>query len=45
VAADFLVKLCEDDEPPAARKQAYAVIFRTKTGKRLCEQLYPDVLN
>ena len=45
VEADFLVNLYEDDEPPAARKRAYEVIFRTETGKRLCEQLYPEVLN
>ena len=43
--ADFLVNLYEDDEPPAARKRAYEVIFRTETGKQLCEQLYPEVLN
>ena len=45
VEADFLVNLYEDHEPPAARKRAYEVIFRTETGKRLCKQLYPEVLN
>ena len=45
VEADFLVNLYEDHEPPASRKRAYEVIFRTETGKRLCKQLYPEVLN
>ena len=44
VEADFLVNLYEDHEPPAARKRAYEAIFRTETGKRLCQQLYPEVL-
>ena len=44
VEADFLVNLYEDAEPPAARKRAYEAIFRTETGKRLCGQLYPEVL-
>ena len=44
VEADFLVNLYEDAEPPAALKRAYEAIFRTETGKRLCGQLYPEVL-
>ena len=45
VEADFLVNLYEDNEPPAARKRVYEAIFRTVTGKRLCGQLYPEVLD
>ncbi|MDY3692704.1 MAG: phosphohydrolase [Dysosmobacter sp.] len=45
VEADFLVNLYEDNEPPAARKRAYEAIFRTATGKQLCRQLYPEVLD
>ncbi len=45
VEADFLVNLYEDNEPPAAQKRAYEAIFRTATGKRLCGQLYPEVLD
>ena len=44
VEADFLVNLYEDHEPPAARKRAYEVIFRTETGKQLCRELYPAVI-
>ena len=44
VEADFLVNLYEGDEPLAARKRAYETIFRTETGKRMCQQLYPEVL-
>ena len=45
VEADFLVNLYEDNEPPATRKRAYEAIFRTATGKQLCRQLYPKVLD
>ena len=44
VEADFLVNLYEDQLPAEARKHAYTSIFRTKTGKRLCRELYPDVV-
>ena len=43
VEADFLVNLCEDEIPAAAKKHAYTSIFRTETGKRLCRELYPEV--
>lgn len=43
VEADFLVNLYEDEIPPAAQKQAYETVFRTKAGKRLCRELYPAV--
>ena len=41
--ADFLVNLYEDMEPAEAQKHAYAHIFRTAAGKRLCRELYPAV--
>ena len=43
VEADFLVNLYEDQIPAAAKKHAYASIFRTESGKRLCRELYPEV--
>lgn len=43
VEADFLVNLYEDQVPAAAKKHAYASIFRTESGKRLCRELYPEV--
>lgn len=42
VEADFLVNLYEDEVPQDARRSAYAGIFRTESGKRLCRLLYPE---
>lgn len=44
VEADFLVNLQEDAVPPAAQKHAYETVFRTETGRRLCRELYPAVM-
>ncbi|MDO4281639.1 MAG: HD domain-containing protein [Peptococcaceae bacterium] len=37
IEADFLVNMYEDDLPSAAVRHAYENIFRTATGRRLCE--------
>ena len=45
VEADFLVNLFEDGSTPDTQKSVFETsIFRTKTGKRLCRELYPDVV-
>ena len=41
VEADFLVNLYEDSLPPEAQRHTYETIFKTKSGKRLCRELYP----
>jgi hypothetical protein len=40
VEADFLVNLYEDNIPKAGIANAYAKIFKTKTGKDLCEKMF-----
>jgi hypothetical protein len=40
VEADFLVNLYEDNIPNAGIANAYAKIFKTKTGKDLCEKMF-----
>ena len=40
VEADFLVNLFEDGESEAAVKSAYEKIFKTKSGKRLCRDMF-----
>ena len=39
--ADMLVNLYEDRIPPASKRKAYQMVFRTETGKKLCRLLYP----
>ncbi len=39
--ADMLVNLYEDRIPPASQRKAYQMVFRTETGKKLCQLLYP----
>ena len=43
VEADFLVNLYEDALPPEAQRHAYETVFKTKSGKKLCRELYPAV--
>ena len=40
VEADFLVNLYEDSEPETAVKNVLKKIFRTKTGKEICMQMF-----
>lgn len=40
VEADFIVNLYEDNASQKAKQQAYEKIFRTKSGKRIMEQMY-----
>lgn len=40
VEADFLVNLYEDDAPPLAVQNALDTIFHTKSGIRLCQDLF-----
>ena len=40
IEADFLVNLYEDDLEKEAIKAAYQNIFATKTGKRICHEMY-----
>lgn len=40
VEADFLVNLYEDDAPETAIQQALHTIFRTKSGIRLCQDMF-----
>lgn len=40
VEADFLVNLFEDSAPRDAVKQAYQRIFRTETGKKICQEMF-----
>ena len=43
VEADFLVNLYEKDEGVEAQRAAYEKIFRTETGRRLCQEHFPAV--
>ena len=43
VEADFLVNLFEDKVSPEGCKNAYHKIFRTESGKRLYQTMYPTV--
>lgn len=38
--ADFLVNLYEDSLPPSAVESALKQIFRTKTGREICREMY-----
>ena len=38
--ADFLVNLFEEGLEPEAADAAYHNIFRTETGKRICEEMF-----
>ena len=40
VEADFLVNLFEDGESEDAIKSAYEKIFKTKSGKQLCRDMF-----
>lgn len=40
VEADFLVNLYEDNVDIDAVKSAYAKIFRTESGKKICKQMF-----
>lgn len=40
VEADFLVNLYEENADKTAVKNAYDSIFKTKTGRRLCAEMY-----
>lgn len=40
VEADFLVNLYEENADETAVKNAYGSIFKTKTGRRLCAEMY-----
>ena len=40
VEADFLVNLYEENADETAVKNAYDSIFKTKTGRRLCAEMY-----
>lgn len=40
VEADFLVNLFEDGAPKEAVQTAYEKIFKTKSGRRICEQMF-----
>lgn len=40
VEADFLVNFYEDGIPPASVRKAFAQIFRTTSGKMLCQTIY-----
>lgn len=44
VEADFLVNFMEDEMPLSSIKKAYDEIFKTNTGKWLCEMEYPEIL-
>lgn len=38
--ADFLVNLYEGQQDQSAARRAYQQIFRTETGKKICEQMF-----
>jgi HD superfamily phosphodiesterase len=40
--ADFLVNMLEEEMSKEAIKSAYTKIFKTETGKRLCQLMYLD---
>ena len=40
VEADFLVNLFEGNEPPEAVRTTIERIFRTDTGRRICEEMF-----
>lgn len=40
VEADFLVNLYEDNEEKAVAKVVYQTIFKTKSGKKILEEMY-----
>lgn len=43
VEADFLVNIYEDEMPAASRKSIREKIFKTRSGLRVFDTLYPDV--
>lgn len=40
VEADFLVNLYEDQSPEKAVRQAYECIFKTESGKKICQEMF-----
>lgn len=40
VEADFLVNLYEDQSPEKAVRQAYERIFKTESGKKICQEMF-----
>lgn|SRR5574344_93323 len=40
VEEDFLVNFYEDESPAKAISHAYEAVFRTKTGKEICQKMY-----
>jgi len=38
--ADFLVNMLEEEMSVETIKSAYDKVFKTKTGRRLCEEMY-----
>ena len=42
IEADFLVNLFENNRPAETIRSAYEHIFRTETGKLLCQRMFPN---
>lgn len=42
IEADFLVNLFENNRPAETIRSAYERIFRTETGKLLCQRMFPN---